>query len=552
MSRSAYFDKEAQDNLVNGLNLVANAVGSTLGPAGKTVVIARKDKNPLITKDGVSVAREISPKDEKLKLGADLAISIANKVCNAVGDGTTTSTVLGQALVNAGVRQLELSEGAINRTALRRGIEKARDYVIEKIKASAKEIKDQQELINIATVSANGDEKLGKVVADAYEKVGKAGVVLVEETKDRDIRLNFKEGMTFNKGWTSQFFINKYETQSVEFDNPKILLCNSKISNIRTLVDVIEDVAINQRKPLVIIAESFDTSVTQALAVNILNSQGQFKVACVEAPSYGERRLDILRDMGVYLGANVADDAMTGIKLETMSSADFGECDKIIIKKDETVISGGHGDKAKIDERIKSIEGLIGALKENDTFEREQLGKRLASLTTGVAVIQVGGSSEEEIKELRDRLDDAQFAVKAALEEGYLPGAGNVLLCLSKQVEAEVKSDNTDEQLGITIFANALKAPFKKILENAGISYENVMQSILDANDFNYGYNARTLQLTDLLLDGIIDPVKVLTGTVYAASSIASVILTSSCIITEDPIENKGLSLNMMPTVPMM
>jgi len=551
MSRSAYFDKEAQDNLVNGLNLVANAVGSTLGPAGKTVVIARKDKNPLITKDGVSVAKEISPKDEKLKLGSDLAISIANKQMNAVGDGTTTATVLGQAIVASGVRQLELSEGAINRTALRNGIEKARDYVIEKIKDNAREIEDTQDLIDIATVSANGDEKLGKVVAEAYKKVGKAGVVLVEETKDRDIRLDFKEGMTFNKGWTSQFFVNKHESQTVEFDNPRILLCNSKISSFKTLVDIIEEVTISQRKPLVIIAESFDTSVTQALALNILQSGGQLKIACVEAPGYGERRLDILRDMGIYLGAKVGDDPM-GVKFETMSSADFGTCDKIIIKKDETVISGGQGDKDQIAERVKSIEGLMGALKENDTFEREQLGKRLASLTTGVAVIQVGGSSEEEIKELRDRLDDAQYAVKAALEEGYLPGAGNVLLCLSKEVEKEVKSENADEQLGIQIFANALRAPFKKILENAGVAYEAIMQQILEKADFNYGYNARTLQLTDLLGDGIIDPAKVLTGTVYAAASIASVVLTSSCIITEDLVENKGLSLSMMPAAPMM
>lgn len=551
MSRSAYFDKEAQDSLVNGLNLVANAVGSTLGPAGKTVVISRKDKNPLITKDGVSVAKEIAPKDEKLKLGADLAISIANKQMNAVGDGTTTATVLGQAIVNAGIRQLELSENTINRTALRNGIEKARDYVINKITENARDIEDQQDLIDIATVSANGDEKLGKVVADAYEKVGKAGVVLVEETKDRDIRLDFKEGMTFNKGWTSQFFVNKHESQTVEFENPKVLLCNSKISSFKTLVDIIEEVTIQQRKPLVIIAESFDTSVTQALALNILQSGGQLKIACVEAPGYGERRLDILRDMGIYLGAKVGDDPM-GVKFEAMSSADFGSCDKIIIKKDETVISGGHGDKDQIDERVHAIEGLIGALKENDTYEREQLGKRLASLTTGVAVIQVGGSSEEEIKELRDRLDDAQYAVKAALEEGYLPGAGNVLLCLSKDVEKEVKSDNTDEQLGIQIFANALRAPFKKILENAGVSYENIMQQILEKGDLNYGYNARTLQLVDLLGDGIIDPAKVLTGTVYAAASIASVILTSSCIITEDPQDNKGLSLNMMPAAPMM
>lgn len=545
MSTSTHFNNDAQEALVNGLNLVANAVKTTLGPAGNTVVIQREDKSPLITKDGVSVAKEIKPKDEKVKLGADLAISIANKQLDSVGDGTTTATILGQAIVNSGIRAVTLSEGTVNRTSLRKGIEKAKDYVIEKLESFGKEVKTDEDLINIATVSANGDEKLGSVVAEAYKKVGKAGVVLVEETKDRDIRLDFKEGMTFNKGWTSQFFVTNHENQTAEYDNPHILLTNGKVSNLNSLIDIIQN-PVSKGQPVIVIAESFDTAVTQGLAMNIIRSGGQIKVACIEAPGYGDRRLDILRDLGIYVGADVGDDPM-GIKFESMSEASFGSCEKIIIKKDETIIRGGRGDQAKINARVEAIEGLIGALKENDTYEREQLGKRLASLTTGVAVIQVGGSSEEEIKELRDRLDDAQWAVKAALEEGYLPGAGNTLLHLSESIKNDVKSDNFDEQLGIDVFANALKAPFKTILENAGVNVNNIMQNVLAENSIEVGYNAKKLKVENLLESGIIDPVKVVKGTVYAASSIASVILTSSAIICTDPVENKGVSLNMMP-----
>lgn len=545
MSTSTYFDKETEKYLVDGLNLVANAVKSTLGPRGNTVVIQREDKNPVITKDGVSVAKEIKPKDERIKLGADLAISIAQKQMSNCGDGTTTATVLGQEIVNTGMRMIELSENKVNRTSMRRGIEKAKDYVISALDSYAKEIKSDEDLVNIATVSANGDRKLGEIVAEAYRKVGKAGVVLVEETKDRTIRLDFKEGMTLNKGWTSQFFVNNHEDQTAEFDNPHIILSNGKISNLSALIDVIQT-PVSKGEPVVIIAESFDTSVTQGLAMNIIRSGGQIKLACIEAPGYGDRRLDILRDLGIYVGADVGDDPM-GIKFEVMSAASFGSCEKIIIKKDETIIRGGKGDPARIAARVEAIEGLIGALKENDTYEREQLGKRLASLTTGVAVIQVGGSSEEEIKELRDRLDDAQYAVKAALEEGYLPGAGNTLLYLSDRILDKVEAADPDEKVGIDIFAKSLKAPFKTLLSNAGVNVNDIVKEVVSKNDIEIGYNAKTMQVVNLLEDGIIDPVKVVKGTVYAASSIASVILTSSVMICTDPVESKGVSLNMMP-----
>jgi len=548
MSRSAYFDREAQDALVKGINLVADAVKTTLGAAGRTVIYQEKDKPVTITKDGISVAKQISPKDEKVKLGADLAISIAQKQLDAVSDGTTSATVLAQAIVNNGVRQLDLSNDKVNRTSFRRGIEKATDYVIKKLDSFSIEITDNKQLENIAVVSANGDEKLGSIVAEAYQKVGKNGIVMVEETKDRDITLEFKEGMTFDKGWTSQFFVNKPEEQIVEFDKPLVLLCNSKISNFKTLADVIQGI-LGRGQPLVIIAESFDTSVTQALAMNIMRSGGQIKVACVEAPSYGETRLQRLRDMAIYLGGKVADDPMD-IKFEAMTEADFGTADKIIIKRDETIISGGHGDQELINTRIEALRGEINALKENATWEKDALEKRLAALTTGVAVIKVGGSSETEIHERKDRLDDSEGAVKAALEEGYLPGGGTVLLHLIEEVKNNVITDNEDEALGVSTFAKSLSAPFNTILENAGVHYDIIAKEVLD-KDINFGYDVKKLKVVNMIEAGIIDPTKAIKGEVYAASSVAAVALTSSCIITEDPIENNGVNLNMA-AMPMM
>ena len=544
MSTSASFSKEAQDALVTGLNLVSKAVGSTLGPAGSTVVFQEKDKPVVITKDGVTVAKQIDPKDEKVRLGAELAINISKKQLDSVGDGTTTACVLGNAIVNTGVRQIELSDAKVNRTAVRHGIEKARDYIVEKLVSLGTEVKTDEDLINIATVSANGDEKLGTVVAEAYQKVGKDGIVQVEETKDRDIHLEFKEGMTFDKGWTSQFFVNNPTDQTVEYENPKILLCESKITNFASLVEVIQNIS-STGTPIVIIAESFDSSVTQALAMNIIRSGGQLKIACVEAPGYGDRRLDLLRDMAVYLGGCVADDPL-GKKLEIMSPVDFGSCEKIIIKKDETIIRGGMGDPEQVKQRVDSLQGVMDNLKENDTFEKEKIGKRIAALTTGVAVIKVGGSSEEEIKELKDRLDDAQWAVKSALQSGYLPGGGTTLLHLSETVKENVQCSN-DEKLGVEIVARALKAPFRVILENAGVDPESTMNKVLGTKDINIGYDARNLKVKNMIEAGIIDPVKVVTGSIYAATSIASVVLTSNVIITTDKEENKGVSLNMMP-----
>ncbi len=543
MSRTAHFGKEAQDHLVKGLNYVANAVKSTGGPGGKTVIIQRTDKTPLITKDGISVARELEPKDEKIKLGADLAISIAQKQMDTVGDGTTMATILGQAIVNSGVRQLELAENKVNRTSVKKGLEKTKDFLIGQLEEMALPLAEGgDQLVQIATISANGDEKIGQIVADAYSKVGKAGVVLVEESKERDVTLDFKEGMTLDRGWTSPYFVNNHSTQTVEFDNPKILLVNSKINNFNSLVQLIEP-EVKRGSAVVIIAEGFDTTVIHGILMNV--SRNHFPIACIEAPGYGDRRLEILRDLGVYLDAEVADDPL-GLSFEATTTAAMGTCDKIIIKKDETIMRGGSGDPVKIQSRVEHINGTISALKDNEQWEKRTLGERVAALTTGVAVIQVGGSSEEEVKELRDRIDDAQWACKSALEEGYLPGAGNSLLMLSERVMGEVETNNVDEKLGVQIFASALKAPCRAILENAGVSADDIIEKLLTDKKIDSGYDARELKYVNLLESGIIDPVKTVKGAVFAATSIASLILTSDVVITEDPNENANAALQIL------
>lgn len=461
-----------------------------------------------------------------------------------VTHNTTTATILGQALVNAGYSQLKLAEGTINRTSLRKGIEIAKNYTIDALTKLSNEIKNVDELIEIATVSANGDKELGTIIAKAYEKVGKNGIVTVEESKERAISLLFKEGMTFDRGWLSPYFVTDEEKQVIEYENPRLLLCNSKLNSFPALVEVLQPI-IKTGEPIILIAESFDSSVIQGLVTNRLRAN--IKIACIEAPGYGDNRLERLRDLAVYTGGVVANDPL-GVKFESITFADLGSCEKIIISKNETIIRNGYGKEEELKARINKIEGEMNALPDGDVNTRELFNKRIAALTTGVAIIRVGGSSEEEIKELKDRVDDAQWACKAALEEGYLPGGGNTLLFLSNELRG-LKVENPDEALGITIFAKALLAPFKTILTNAGVDPIPIMNKILEKNDVNYGYDARDLVLTDLLEKGILDPAKAVKDAIRASTSIAELILTSSVCITEDPIDPNELKY---PDLPMM
>lgn len=538
MSKSALFNEDARKALVTGANLVADAVKVTMGPKGNTVVIQQEKGQPVITKDGISVAKEIQPKDEKVAIGAQLIRSVSQKAMDEAGDGTTTASVLAQAIIKEGLKYVT---STANLNDIRRGIEGAAADVVEKLKEVTTEVKasELEKLTQVATISANGDEKLGKIVAEAYSRVGKDGVVTVEESKDRDITLDFTEGMKLDRGWVSQYFVTDKESNTCEFDNPYVLLCDSKITNLVALASIIE-APIQEGRPLVIIAEGFDSQVIDGLVFNKLRSG--LKIAAVEAPGYGDRRKEILRDLGIYLGAQVGDDPL-GVKFETMTKVDLGSCEKIIIKKDETVIRGGNGDKEKLQERIEELTRAVGD--SEVVYEKEKLKERLGSLTTGVACIHVGGSSEQEIKELRDRLDDAMWSVKSALQEGYVPGAGRTLAYLS---EAGIFKEpvNEDQAIGVQIMRKAMKAPFKTILENANENGDIALNT-LKSEDMTTGYNVATMEKVNLIEAGIIDATKVVRCAIQAASSIAGLVLTTSVVITVDPAKDPLINFNTMP-----
>ena len=539
MSRSALFGEEARKSLITGAHLVRDAVKETMGPKGKTVVIQVKDKNPIITKDGISVAKEIQPKDEKVAIGAQLVRSVAQKAMDTSGDGTTTATVLAGAIIDEGIRY---SAANANLNDIRRGIEYGAKKVVEKLGTIATKIDNLSRLIDVATISANGDTKLGRIVAEAYDKVGLDGVVTVEESKDRDITMTMTEGMRLDRGWVSPYFKTNVQDGTAEFNDPAILLVDGQINNAAQLIRIIEPV-VSAGRPVVIIAEGFETTVINSLVYNIPRG---LKICCVEAPGYGERKTEILRDLGCYLGAKVADDVM-GVRLDEVTSEDMGSCERIIIKKDETIIRGGKGDQETVKARIEEIKREMQAT--DIVYEKQKLRERLGSLTTGVATIRVGGSSEEEIKELKDRLDDAMWSVKSALEEGFVPGSGRTLAYLSTHFDydEEYEALNDDQKLGVKILQKAMMAPFKTILSNADQSPDVFMAELADA-PIDEGYNVATMEKVNLVEAGIIDAAKVTRCALQAASSIASLILTTNVVITQDP-EEKGLqaNFNMMP-----
>lgn len=441
---------------------------------------------------------------------------------------TSTATVLSGAIVDEGMKYATTNA---NLNDIRKGIEAGVAKVVEKLKEVSHEIDKPEQLYHIATISSNGDKKLGKIVADAYAKVGKDGVVSVEESKDRDITLEFTEGMRVDKGYTSPYFINDVDAGTVEYENPYIMLADCRMQNLSLLLTKLQTVA-NQGKPIVIIAESFDTGVLNNL---ILNRAKGLNIACVDAPGYGERKTEILRDMGIYLGGRVAED-VTGVSLDNFTDADFGTCEKIIIKKDETIIRGGKGDQEEVQKRVERIKKQLEA--SEMVYEQQKLRERLGALTTGVATIRVGGSSEEEVKELKDRLDDAQWSVKSAMEEGFVPGSGRTLAYLSDHIDFDKElPDLTDDQkIGIKILKKAMKAPFETILENADEN-PDVYALLLKDAEITEGYNVATMKKVNLVEDGVIDATKVVRCAIQAASSIASLVLTTSVVITQDPEE---------------
>lgn len=539
MSRSALFDAEAQKALVKGAHLVRDAVKVTMGPKGKTVVIQQaNNKPPVITKDGVSVAVEIQPKDEKVAIGSQLICSVARKALGEAGDGTSSATVLAGAIIDEGIKYTNTNAALSD---IRKGINYAAEDVVERLSELSTPITTDEQLVDVATISANGDRKLGQIVAEAYSKVGKDGVVTIEETKERDISLNFTEGMRLDHGYSSPYFAVGFEDATIEYDNAAVMLVDSKLTNMQVALNLLNPF-VQAGTPVVIIAEGVDTPVLNLLVKHRLTAG--LNIACIDAPGFGQRKTEILRDLGIYLGGEVADD-MLGVKLQDMKPEHFGHCEKIIIKKDETIIRGGKGDPEKLEERIAAIKT---AMNNTDVqYDKDKLKERLGSLTTGVATIRVGGSSEEEIKELKDRLDDTMWSVKSALEEGFVPGGGRTLAYLADHMPLNKYADelNDDSMIGAKILQKAMRATFSTILENADENPAIYLKELKEA-EITDGYNVASMKRVNLVEAGIIDATKVVRSSLQAATSIAGLVLTTNVVITQDPEEKSGINITGM------
>jgi len=527
MAKILKFDDEARRGLEAGVNKLADAVKVTLGPKGRNVVLEKKFGAPTITNDGVSIAREIELEDPYENMGAQLVKEVATKTNDVAGDGTTTATVLAQALVKEGLRNV--AAGA-NPMALKRGIDKAVAAAVESIKASAKEIDDRSEIAQVATISANNDKAIGEVLADAIDKVGKDGVVTVEESNTFGIDLAFTEGMQFDKGYLSPYFVSDPERQEAVLDDPLILFTESKIGSVQDLVPVLEKV-MQTGKPLLIIAEDIEGEALATLVVNKI--RGTFNSVAVKAPGFGERRKAMLGDMATLTGGQVISETI-GLKLENATLDLLGSARKVVVTKDETTIVEGGGDAADVEGRIAQIRREI---EETDSdWDREKLQERLAKLAGGVAVVQVGAATEVELKEKKHRIEDALSATRAAIEEGVVPGGGTALVRARAAVATALEGLEGDEATGARSVHNALDAPARQIAGNAGLEGAVVVQQI-ERETGNVGLNAATGEFEDLLKAGVLDPAKVTRAALQNAASIAALLLTTEAIVADKPEE---------------
>ncbi|MDX2247776.1 MAG: chaperonin GroEL [Bacteroidia bacterium] len=530
MAKKIDFNVEARDRLKRGVDALANAVKVTLGPKGRNVVIDKKFGAPTITKDGVTVAKEIELKDPVENMGAQMVKEVASKTADIAGDGTTTATVLAQAMVREGLKNV--TAGA-NPMELKKGIEEATKVVVAELKRFSKNIADSKEIAQVATISSNNDEEIGAFIADAMDKVGKDGVITVEEAKGLDTYLDVVEGMQFDRGYLSAYFVTNPDSMVVELDNPFILLHDKKISQMKDLLPVLEQ-SVQTGRPLLIIAEDVDGEALATLVVNKI--RGSLKVAAVKAPGFGDRRKAMLEDIAVLTGGQVISDER-GFKLENTSLDMLGICKKVSIDKDNTTIVDGGGDAELIAARIKQIKSQIEAT--TSDYDREKLQERLAKLSGGVAVLYVGAATEVEMKEKKDRVDDALHATKAAVEEGIIPGGGVALV----RAIAALKpgrggiNDNFlkgDVGIGVAIVRRALEEPLRQIVENAGLESGVVLNAVMASPDLDYGFNARNEQYENFFQTGIIDPTKVARTALENAASIAGMLLTTEAVITEE------------------
>lgn len=524
-AKEVKFSSDAREKMLRGVDTLANAVKVTLGPKGRNVVIEKSFGAPRITKDGVSVAKEIELEDKFENMGAQMLREVASKTNDLAGDGTTTATVLAQAIVKEGAKSVA---AGMNPMDLKRGIDLAVGKVVEDLKAHAKKVTSNSEVAQVGTISANGDTEIGQFLAEAMEKVGNDGVITVEEAKTAITELEVVEGMQFDRGYLSPYFVTNSEKMRVELEDAYILIHEKKLSNLQAILPLLESV-VQSGRPLVIVAEDVEGEALATLVVNRL--RGGLKVAAVKAPGFGDRRKAMLEDIAVLTGGNVVSEDL-GIKLENVTLEMLGRAKKVVIEKENTTIVEGAGAKDDITGRVNQIKAQIEET--TSDYDREKLQERLAKLAGGVAVIRVGGATEVEVKEKKDRVDDALHATRAAVEEGILPGGGVALLRSLKVLET-LKGANQDQQAGIDIIRRAVQAPAKQIALNAGDDGSVVAGKLLENDTYSFGYNAATGEYQDLVAAGVIDPAKVVRTALEDAASVASLLITTEALVAEKP-----------------
>ncbi|OOF39209.1 chaperonin GroL [Rodentibacter rarus] len=529
-AKDVKFGNDARAKMLKGVNVLADAVKVTLGPKGRNVILDKSFGAPTITKDGVSVAREIELEDKFENMGAQMVKEVASKANDAAGDGTTTATVLAQAIVSEGLKAVA---AGMNPMDLKRGIDKAVSAVVSELKNLSKPCETSKEIEQVGTISANSDSVVGQLIAQAMEKVGKEGVITVEDGTGLEDELAVVEGMQFDRGYLSPYFINKPEAATVELDNPYILLVDKKIANIRELLPVLEAVA-KAGKPLLIIAEDVEGEALATLVVNTM--RGIVKVAAVKAPGFGDRRKAMLQDIAILTAGTVISEEI-GMELEKATLEDLGQAKRVVINKDNTTIIDGVGDQAQINGRVAQIRQQIE--ESTSDYDKEKLQERVAKLAGGVAVIKVGAATEVEMKEKKDRVDDALHATRAAVEEGIVAGGGVALVRAASKVAASLQGDNEEQNVGIKLALRAMEAPLRQIVTNAG-EEASVVASAVKAGEGNFGYNASTEQYGDMLEMGILDPTKVTRSALQFAASVAGLMITTECMVTELPKEEKA------------
>ena len=524
-AKDVKFHSDARERMLRGVNILADAVKVTLGPKGRNVVIDKSFGAPRITKDGVTVAKEIELEDKFENMGAQMVREVASKTNDLAGDGTTTATVLAQAIVREGAKAVA---SGMNPMDLKRGIDKAVDAVVAELKARARKVTRNDEIAQVGTISANGDAEIGRFLAQAMDKVGNEGVITVEEAKTAETELEVVEGMQFDRGYLSPYFITNQDKMRVELEDPYVLIHEKKLGNLQAMLPVLEAV-VQSGKPLLIIAEDVEGEALATLVVNKL--RGGLKVAAVKAPGFGDRRKAMLEDIAILTGGTAISEDL-GIKLENVTLAMLGRAKKVVIEKENTTIVDGAGKKAEIEGRVKQIRAQIEET--TSDYDREKLQERLAKIAGGVAVIRVGGSTEVEVKEKKDRVDDALHATRAAVEEGVLPGGGVALLRAAGALEG-LTGDNADQTYGIEIVRRAIEAPVRQIAQNAGAEGSIIVGKLREKSDYAWGWNAQTGDYGDMFSQGVIDPAKVVRTALQDAASVAGLLVTTEAMIAEKP-----------------